>query len=117
SAQTTRVAAAPAASSLSWSSIAAGIYATGVITLLIVVVVQRWRLHRLVRRATVVDDAAWIELLANETERMGVRRPVRLLRSRELSVPVTFGTRRPGILVPAIAETWGEDRRRAVVLH
>ncbi len=48
---------------------------------------------------------------------MGVRRPVRLLRSRERNVPVAFGTRRPAIVIPAVADTWTGDRRRAVVLH
>ena len=30
---------------------------------------------------------------------------------------MTFGIRRPSILIPAIAETWAGDRRRAVILH
>ena len=32
-------------------------------------------------------------------------------------MPMAFGTRRPTIVIPAIADTWAEDRRRAVVLH
>ena len=32
-------------------------------------------------------------------------------------MPMAFGTRQPTIVVPAIADTWAEDRRRAVVLH
>ena len=48
---------------------------------------------------------------------MGVRRPVRLLRSRERSMPMAFGTRRPAILIPAMADTWPDDQTRAVVLH
>jgi hypothetical protein len=32
-------------------------------------------------------------------------------------MPMTFGVRRPSILIPAIAETWPDDRRRAVMLH
>ena len=32
-------------------------------------------------------------------------------------MPMAFGTRRPSILIPAIADTWPDDRRRAVVLH
>jgi beta-lactamase regulating signal transducer with metallopeptidase domain len=30
---------------------------------------------------------------------------------------MTFGTWRCGIVVPATAETWSDDRRRAVLLH
>ena len=32
-------------------------------------------------------------------------------------MPMAFGTRRPAILIPATADTWPEDRRRAVILH
>ena len=45
------------------------------------------------------------------------KRASALLRSREQSMPMTFGIRRPSILIPAIAETWTGDRRRAVILH
>ena len=48
---------------------------------------------------------------------MGVRRPVRLLRSLDHSMPMAFGIRTPTILIPAIADTWSDDRRRAVLLH
>jgi hypothetical protein len=46
-----------------------------------------------------------------------VRRPVRLLPSLERSMPMAFGTRRPSILIPSVADTWSGDRRRAVLLH
>ena len=32
-------------------------------------------------------------------------------------MPMAFGTRRPAILIPAVADTWPDDRRRAVMLH
>ena len=63
------------------------------------------------------DDAEWARLLRECARPHGRRRPVRLLRSRERSMPMTFGTRRPAILIPAIADTWTDDRRRAVLLH
>ena len=108
---------APAEAVISWPRVAAGVYATGVIALLIFVMAQRWKLHRLVRRASVVNDAEWAPLLASAARKMGLHRPVRLLRSRELNIPVTFGTRHPAVMIPAIADTWTEDRRRAVILH
>jgi beta-lactamase regulating signal transducer with metallopeptidase domain len=50
-------------------------------------------------------------------ERMGVRRTVRLLRSREQTMPMASGIWRGTIVIPAIADTWTEDRRRAVLQH
>jgi hypothetical protein len=42
---------------------------------------------------------------------------VRLLVSADLAVPVTWGVRRPVILLPAAAARWSETHRRAVLLH
>ena len=67
------------------------------------------------------DDAmeayARYDSLETADDRMGVVRPVRLLRSREHNVPVALGTVRPSIVIPSIADTWSDDRRTAVMLH
>ena len=95
----------------------AGVYAAGVLVMLIHLGLQRWSVRRLAREAADVRDPEWTRLLRECAARLGVDRPVRLLRSRERSMPMAFGTRRPAILIPAMADTWPEDRRRAVVLH
>jgi BlaR1 peptidase M56 len=64
-----------------------------------------------------VSDPEWTRLLARCQRRAGVTRPVRLLRSLEHVMPMAFGIRRPVILIPCIADTWSDDRRRAVLLH
>jgi len=93
------------------------VYASGVLVMLIHLARHRWSVRRLAREATDLTDREWTWLLSQSVASMGVSRLVRLLRSRERSMPMTFGTRRPTILIPAIADTWPEDRRRAVVLH
>ena len=95
----------------------AGVYAAGVLVMLIQLAMQRWSVRRLAREATEVHDSEWAGLLSECARSIGVDRPVRLLRSRERSMPMAFGTRRPAILIPAIADTWPDDRTRAVVLH
>jgi beta-lactamase regulating signal transducer with metallopeptidase domain len=111
----------PAASAgrfnLSWPALIGAVYLGGVAVMLIALFVQRSSVRRCARRAIDVRDPEWSRLLAECSRAMGVRREVRLLRSREQSMPMTFGTRRPSILIPAIAETWSGDRRRAVILH
>ncbi len=93
------------------------IYVGGVLLMLVRLGLQHWSVRRFARHATLVSDGRWSALLHEAAQALGVRRAVRLLRSREHSVPVALGTRRPSIVVPAIAETWADDRRRAVVLH
>jgi beta-lactamase regulating signal transducer with metallopeptidase domain len=101
----------------SWPTVIADVYAAGVLILLLHLTVHRWRIERCARRATEMRDPEWTRLLAECAGIMGVRRPVRLLRSREGAIPFTFGIRRPSVLVPATADTWAADRRRAVILH
>src|SRR4029077_19004032 len=60
---------------------------------------------------------AWTGLLIECAGLMGIQRPVRLLRSRDRTMPMAFGLRVPVILLPSLADDWSEDRRRAVLLH
>jgi beta-lactamase regulating signal transducer with metallopeptidase domain len=102
---------------LSWPALIGAVYSGGVAIMLIALFAHRSSVRRCARRATDVMDPEWGRLLAESARGIGVRSEVRLLRSREQSMPMTFGIRQPSILIPAIAETWTEDRRRAVILH
>jgi beta-lactamase regulating signal transducer with metallopeptidase domain len=102
---------------LPWPALVGAVYLGGVGAVLVVLFVHRSSVRRWARRASDVSDPQWRRLLAECADGMGVRREVRLLRSREQSMPLTFGIRRPSILIPAIAEAWTGNRRRAVILH
>jgi len=93
------------------------IYAAGVALLIVRLGLQQRAARRLVRTGTALDGSEWAGLLNECIDRLEVRGAVRLLRSCEQTVPMTFGTRTPAILVPAAADTWNDDRRRAVLLH
>ena len=101
----------------SLASIAVWIYAAGIIALLMYWFTERRHLRRFIRHATVINEVEWTRVFSDCARAIGVSRSVTLLKSRERNVPLAFGTRRPAIVVPAIAETWDEDRRRAVLLH
>jgi beta-lactamase regulating signal transducer with metallopeptidase domain/ribosomal protein L7Ae-like RNA K-turn-binding protein len=102
---------------ISASMVIPTVYAAGVLVMLLPLGMQWRNVRRLAREASDVQDSAWTRLFNECAGRMGVHRPVRLLRSRERSMPMAWGTCRPAILIPAIAETWAENRRRAVILH
>ena len=95
----------------------AAIYVLGLLALVIRLVVQHRTARSIVRQATPVSDPEWTALLDACATRIGVLRPVALLRSRVQLMPMTIGTITPIIVVPADADTWDEDRRRAVLLH
>jgi beta-lactamase regulating signal transducer with metallopeptidase domain len=101
----------------SWPALLPMFYAAGVIVLLGRLAVEQWRVRALLSRTTVVDDSEWTTLLRDCTVRVGLTREVRLVRSREETMPMTVGIRRPVIVIPSMAEMWDRDRRRAVLLH
>jgi beta-lactamase regulating signal transducer with metallopeptidase domain len=93
------------------------VYTAGLVVMLLQLLLQQWSVQRFVRHATAVHEDDWMDLLAECTGRMGIERRVQLLRSREHNVPMTFGTWTPSIVIPAVAESWTDERRRAVLLH
>jgi beta-lactamase regulating signal transducer with metallopeptidase domain/ribosomal protein L7Ae-like RNA K-turn-binding protein len=102
---------------ISSTPIVAGAYASGVVLMLAYVGLQRRRVRRLAYGAADLREPEWTQLLAECAHTMGVRRAVRLRRSREQSMPMALGIHQPTILIPTIADTWQENRRRAVILH
>ncbi len=75
------------------------------------------RVTLLTRRARPLDDDGWQALNAHLARRLGLRAPVRLLCHPHPALVMTWGVRRPVVLLPAGATTWPEARRRVVLLH
>lgn len=116
-ARTDRARAPQRSSAISPSTVVLGIYAVGVVLLLGRLAAERLSIRRLARRAKRVDDLEWKPLLRECAQHLRVRRAVPLLRSLDQTMPMAFGIRGGAILVPAISDTWSEERRRAVLLH
>jgi beta-lactamase regulating signal transducer with metallopeptidase domain len=108
---------ASTATSTSWMVLLPAGYVAGMFLLLIRLGVGQSRILRLVSRATDVTGPHWTTLLRECSARIGLCRPVRLVWSREPAMPMACGLREAVVVVPLIAETWDEDRRRAVLLH
>ncbi len=74
-------------------------------------------LRRLAHRAQGLGGDGWHAMLADAAARAGVRRRVRLRASPAVGTPVTWGGWRPVVVLPAEAERWPAERRRAALLH
>ena len=92
------------------------VYLAGLTFALAQVVRRRYQLWRFCRGSRPIADGPWLELLVRCAAVMDVRDGVRLLRGGHV-VPMTCGTWRPAVVVPAVADTWDADRREAVLLH
>ena len=99
----------PSAFVLVWGLVAA--------LLLSRLLVGLFRLSRLARRAVPASGIDCNAALAAAVRAMGITRPIRLLRSEEIAVPVTWGLRRPTVMLPADCDEWGSERLRAVLIH
>lgn len=69
------------------------------------------------RRAERITDRLWVDAASEAARRLGMRGRVTLLRGGPAAMPVTWGMFRPVILLPAEADEWPDDRRRAVLMH
>src|SRR5690606_34177737 len=68
-------------------------------------------------RARPLEEPAWQAATAQAAARLGLERPVALRVSASLRSPMTWGGRRPVVLLPTSAAAWTEERRMVVLMH
>jgi hypothetical protein len=89
----------------------------GATLVLLRLAVGTWRVGQLAREGARVEDGMWLSLTQRLANRLGVTRPLTLLRGEKLAVPVTWGVIYPAVLLPQDADSWSEERRRFVLVH
>ncbi|MCR4374997.1 MAG: M56 family metallopeptidase, partial [Acidobacteria bacterium] len=108
--------AAPAGTGVSWMFVLGVAWVLGSVVALAGLLVGFLRLARLRRRCTPVTGhrRAETDALAREC---GVPRHVALFQSNDRTQPVTYGVLAPGIILPADATHWSDDRWHIVLRH
>ena len=101
--------------SLHWTNWIALVWAAGGLFLLARLVVGIGTVWRITARSD--DFSGAIQDIQLGLRVGNWRRPVSVRRSDEVTAPIMWGLFRPTILLPADADSWGEDRLRAVLLH
>jgi TonB family protein len=74
------------------------------------------RLRHLTAQATPITSGAWVDRASEISREYGLSQPL-LLQSRHPALLVTWGVRRPRILLPATALAWRDDRIHLVLCH
>jgi beta-lactamase regulating signal transducer with metallopeptidase domain len=99
-----------------WTAWLVPLWAAGSSLILVALALSLLRTGRLRRLARPVPQEvqAVMQQLAS---RLGLRRRVAVLELDGFVMPMTFGTLRPVILLPASAAGWSADRLRDVLLH
>jgi beta-lactamase regulating signal transducer with metallopeptidase domain len=97
--------------------IALVVWATGTSLVLLVIALALWRTHLLARRAAPMTDPGILAEVERIARRLGLTRPVTVLRAPDDAMPMTWGARRPHVLLPAGFPDWATRRRQAVLVH
>ena len=121
----TAVVVAPATSTpirnpISWGQMA--LLTWGIVSLVLVarIGLSHFSLSRLAHSKDAASDArdiAWTPLVDEIRTGLGIRRQVRVRTTDEIGVPAVAGLIRPILLLPAEADDWHDEVKRAVVLH
>ncbi len=98
-------------------AVLAAIWFTGALLVLLRLAIGTWRVGQLARDGARVEDGMWLSLTQRLANRLGVSRPLTLLRGDSIAVPITWGIVYPAVLLPQDADTWPEERRRFVLVH
>ncbi|HMH86407.1 MAG TPA: M56 family metallopeptidase [Gemmatimonadaceae bacterium] len=95
----------------------ATIWFAGAMIVLLRLAIGTWKVGQLARGGARVEDGVWLSLAQRLANRLGVMRPLILLRGERLAVPVTWGIVYPAVLLPQDSDSWTEERRRFVLVH
>jgi beta-lactamase regulating signal transducer with metallopeptidase domain len=103
-----------------WTLVVLGVYGFGVGMVLLRVVMSGLRLRGLERSAVVCTDETILDAAYDAASTLNITRPSLVILAASdapATVPMTWGHRRPRLLLPADASEWSAARLRAVLLH
>jgi beta-lactamase regulating signal transducer with metallopeptidase domain len=105
-----------ARTNIDWTSVAWVVWSLFTSLLLARIVASHRRMNVLLEESGPADPA-WNKLIEELTATRRIRRAVNVRMTEAVSVPAIVGVLRPTLLLPADADEWDEETRRAVVLH
>jgi beta-lactamase regulating signal transducer with metallopeptidase domain len=108
----------PLAPSLSLAAVIPFMYGVGILVILAQVVLGVGCVRRFEKDSVAPDEDSPLYAMRDETAAaMGVSVPIRLRLSESAPVPMTWGWRRPTVLLPLSAVDWSPERVRVALLH
>ncbi len=100
-----------------WMPWALLIWALGAAVSLVRLISGSARVRSISRHAVTIWDLDWILAKEEICARLGIDRPVALLASDRVPIAMTWGARRPVLLLAGNARRWPAERQRVVLLH
>ena len=103
--------------SFPWRIVPIAVWLLGILYCWFGLIRRAKKVHRHRDDSILVEDIEWQNLLSELCDSIGLRRPVRLIRWNENGIPMTWGVRKPVVLLPAVSVEWDESKLRMVLLH
>ena len=100
-----------------WPTWLALVWATGAAVVGLRVIRSHLAARSLARAAGMEVPARWTTALADAARALALTRHVELRRSDVIGSPMTIGTWRPRVIMPANADSWSVERVRATFVH
>ncbi|KPK96254.1 hypothetical protein AMJ80_00975 [bacterium SM23_31] len=102
---------------LPWSVLLLLLWMSGAIFVFMRILIKLTGLWLMVKKADPLQDTVFNKLIVDCRKRTGLKRNIRLLQSKWITVPVAWGLFRPAIVVPKGAELWSDKQKEIVLLH
>lgn len=93
------------------------VWFAGAAVVLAWMLIGRIGLARLARRGQLVTEGAWRSIVDAASASVGLRCPIAIYVSPDVGAPMTWGMRRPVLVVPPESLEWSEDLLRSVATH
>lgn len=87
------------------------------LTLVAWLVAGAMQVRRIVANSEELTSPDWTTPLCEVADRLDLEQPPRLVRSDRIEMAFACRALTPTVVLPAAAESWSDDRRRAVLLH
>lgn len=93
------------------------VWSGGTLVMLLWIAFGRLGLAVLTRRGQLLSSGAWRDMVDDTSAQLGVNRPIAIFASDKVGAPMTWGVRKPVLLVPAESDAWSDALRRSVAAH
>lgn len=71
----------------------------------------------IIHGAEELRDGQWLSLIEKVSRQLNLQRPVKVVATDKIQIPITWGSRRPMVLLPLSALEWDRDQLQAVLMH
>lgn len=102
---------------IAWAPVLLAVWAVGAAVIAAWVLAGVRNTRQLAAEASEVASPEWLDPARDIAAQLGIRRPVRVLQSERAVTPITWGWRRPVVVVPAAATGWSPERLAVVLRH